>query len=178
MSVPRLRSAALAIAATVTLAGCAYDGYGYGYGGVSVGYHDGYYYDDPYYGGYGYYDSWYGGGPYYGWYNGFYYPGIGIYIYDRHGKKHRWNDHHRRHWEGRRGGGRHDGRGNWSGYHRRPGSGSVATPDRQAPQARSWRQANPQRQVRREAISRQSPARVARPSSTRGSMRGRSGRHD
>jgi hypothetical protein len=172
MSVQRLRSAALAVAATVTLAGCAYDGYGYG--GVSVGYNDGYYYDDyydPYYGGYGYYDSWYGA-PYYGWYNGFYYPGIGIYIYDRHGKRHRWNDHHRRHWEGRRRG-NHPGQGNWSGYHRRPGSGSVSTPHRQAPQARSWRQANPQRQIRRQSMSRQSPARVSRPS-----MRARPARPD
>ncbi|MET0180880.1 MAG: hypothetical protein ABW194_10430, partial [Novosphingobium sp.] len=56
------------------------------------------------------------GSPYYGWYDGFYYPGTGYYIYDNGGRRHRWSDGHRRYWEGRRGG--RDARANWSGYRR------------------------------------------------------------
>lgn len=73
---------------------------GQGYGGVNVGvglssgYGDPYY--DPYWGGprYGY--------GYGGWYDGFYYPGNGYWVYDRAGKRSRWNDGQRRYWEQRR----------------------------------------------------------------------------
>ncbi len=66
MSLVRLRTAALVLAAGLGLSACTtYDSYGYG--GVSVGYGSaGYcdpYYDDCYYGhggGGGYYDPWYG----------------------------------------------------------------------------------------------------------------------
>lgn len=104
---PRMLASA-ALAGLMILGGCtAYDdGYGYGYGGVSLGYSS------------GYYDPWYSG--YYGWYDGFYYPGSGYFIYDRHGRRHRWSDHHRRYWEGRRDRGEwrdhdrdHDGRRDW-----------------------------------------------------------------
>lgn len=97
----RLRSAVLVLAAGLGLSACShYDGYGYG--GLSVGYGGGYcdpYYYDCYsgYGRGGYYDPWYG------WYGDYYYPGIGIYVFDRFGRRHRWNDDHRRYWEGRRG---------------------------------------------------------------------------
>ena len=76
MSVPR--TLVLAAAATLGLSACTYDD-GYGYGGLSVGYGSAGYYD-PYYGGYGYGDYGYGyGAPsYYGWYDNYYYPGIGI----------------------------------------------------------------------------------------------------
>ena len=91
---------ALALAAVAGLAACSssdYGRHGYGYSrvGVGVGY----------------------ASPYYGWYDGFYYPGTGYYVYDRQGSRHRWRDSDRRHWEGRR----HDGHGrdNWSGYHHR-----------------------------------------------------------
>ena len=99
-------------AASLGLSGCYDDGYGYG--GVQVGYGGGYYddgfgYGGPYGGGYGY------GSPY-GWYGDFYYPGNGIYVFDRGGGRHRWNDGQRRYWEGRRGG----DRGGWQG---RPGEG-------------------------------------------------------
>ena len=100
----RLQTLALALAASAGLSACAtYDDYGYGYGGVSVGYQSGGYcnpyYDDCYGSGYGrgYASS------YYGWYGDYYYPGTGFYIYDRGGRRHRWNDDHRRYWEGRRG---------------------------------------------------------------------------
>lgn len=76
----RIRAALLVISASLGLAACTtYDGYGYG----------------GYYGGrYSYYDSW----PTYGWYDDFYYPGRGYYIYDRSGHRHAWNREQRRHW--------------------------------------------------------------------------------
>ena len=88
--------AAMGLAGAFALGGCAYDD-GY-YGGVSVGsgYYGGGYYDD--YWGPGYYGS----GYYSGWYNGYYYPGSGYYVYDRGGRRHRWNDGQRRYWEHRR----------------------------------------------------------------------------
>lgn len=98
MSSPLFRPVAL-LAATLALGACStYDGYGYS--GVSVGY-----------GSYGGYAS-----PYYGWYDGFYYPGTGYYVYDRYGSRHRWGDRHRRYWESRRGDRRV--RDNWSDYRR------------------------------------------------------------
>lgn len=101
MSVRSLRLPALLLASTLGLSACAYDdGYGYGYGGAHAGY-DGYcdpYWDDCYggHGGYGYGDNWYG------WYDDYYYPGWGIYIYDQWRRPYRWSDDHRRYWETRR----------------------------------------------------------------------------
>ena len=127
MYVPRLRSALILLAAAAGLGACNYHD-GYGYSRVSVGYSSGGYcdpyWDDCYYRrGYrrGYYDPWYG------WYDNHYYPGIGIFVYDRWGRRHHWGDHHRRFWEGRRhhwrGRNWHDRRWeNWSGFrHRRDG---------------------------------------------------------
>ena len=144
MRFPRLRLAALAVASGVILGGCAYDmygdgygydpyGYGYGYGprsGVSIGigYGGGY-------GGYGGYGSYYGGYPYggyggyyggydpFGWYGDYYYPGTGIYVYDRYRTRHLWNDDQRRYWENRRSrwqsrGGTASTTQNWSGWDR------------------------------------------------------------
>src|SRR5690554_8135295 len=89
-----VRPALIALAA-LGLAGCStYDSGGYGYSRVSVGLASSY--------------------PYYGWYDGYYYPGTGYYIYDRSGSRYRWSDRHRRYWEVRR-----PSRGyreNWSGY--------------------------------------------------------------
>lgn len=117
----RLRSTLILVAATAGLSGCVgMDPYGYG-SGVSIGYGSGY---SPYgYGSYGYgnpygaygYGSSYGyGSPYYGWYDDFYYPGTGYYVYNRSGSRYRWSDAQRRYWEQRRGDGRR--RDNWSGY--------------------------------------------------------------
>ena len=95
MTLPIIRPA-LAVAAALTIGGCAdYGHQGYGYNRVAVGYSN--------------YDY-----PYYGWYGDSYYPGVGYYVYDRHGSRHRWNDRQRRYWQGR-GEGRH-GHENWSGY--------------------------------------------------------------
>jgi hypothetical protein len=123
MSGSRLRSALLVVTAGLGLSASSYND-GYGYSRVTVGYGSaGYcdpYWDDCYYGGYG---RGHYGDPWYGWYDDFYYPGIGIFIYDRDGRRHRWSDHHRRHWEGRR----HHWRGrdwndrrweNWGGFRR------------------------------------------------------------
>lgn len=92
--------AAFGLIGALTLGGCYDDGYGYG--GVSVGtgyYGNGGYYGDGYYGPYGG-SGYYGGG--YGWYDGYYYPGNGYYVYDRGGRRYRWNDGQRRYWESRR----------------------------------------------------------------------------
>lgn len=107
----RLAAAVAAAGLSLGLGGCMGD---YGYGGV--GYASDYYggYGDGY--GYGYGPSLaYGGyGGYGGWYNDFYYPGTGIYVFDRSGHRSRWNDGQRRYWEGRRGQGQ--GRGaQWQG---------------------------------------------------------------
>ena len=120
MSLPILRPA-LAIGLALVAGACSGygDSRGYGYSRVSVGYSDGYpgrygngYYGDRYYDGY-YGDSADSG--YYGWYGDYYYPGVGIYLYDRSGHGRRWNDRERGYWEGRRGRD-HDYRENWSGY--------------------------------------------------------------
>ncbi|WP_235912973.1 hypothetical protein [Croceibacterium salegens] len=98
---------AILIAATATLGACtSYGGYGRSY--ASVGYSSGGYYP---------YTSRYPRYGYYGWYGDFYYPGTGYYVYDRHGRKHRWDDRQRRYWESRRGD-HHDGRAHWDGYRR------------------------------------------------------------
>jgi hypothetical protein len=109
MRVSKIRLGILAAASGLVLGGCAYgyDGYG-GFGGVSVGYNSGYGYGsygyDPYgYAGYGYdpYGYGYGYGSPYGWYDGFYYPGSGIYVYDSYRRRHAWNDTQRHYWQDR-----------------------------------------------------------------------------
>ena len=134
MRVQRIRVAALVLISGIALSGCAYDmygdpyGYGYGpYGGVAVGYGDyGYGYGG--YGGYGYgypyagYDN-YGGYNPFGWYGDYYYPGVGIYVYDRNRTRHRWNDNQRGYWTNRstqwrnRSGATVSGE-NWGGWNR------------------------------------------------------------
>jgi len=156
MRVSNIRLAVLAAVSGLALSGCAYgfdDGYG-GYGGLNVGYgyNSGYGYGygyDPY--GYGYYGSpyGYGYGDYgyspFGWYNGFYYPGSGIYVYDSYRRRHAWNDTQRRYWQDRtshwRDRTRTNGastsvqtytpRENWSGFNRQRtrGSDSVRSSD-------------------------------------------------
>lgn len=131
MQIARFKLFALALLGGVSLAGCAsemYGPYGYGpYGGMSVGVGYGGYY------GYGYgYPYGYGYDPF-GWYGDFYYPGTGIYVYDRDRHRHEWNDDQRRYWENRRSswqsrtGRSWSGHSNWSGWHRGSGSTSGAT---------------------------------------------------
>lgn len=141
MRTSNLRLAALALVSGITLGGCAYgyDPYGYG-GGVSVGYGNygygsGYGYGYGAYGPFGYYDPRYGGyydpryryggiyGSPFGWYGNYYYPGTGIYVYDRYRTRHVWNDRQRRYWSDRRDrwrdrDGRNHNKENWSGFGR------------------------------------------------------------
>jgi len=142
MRVPPIRLAALALASGIVLSGCAYDmygdPYGYGYGpyssvSVGVGYgggYGGYGYGYPY-GGYGY-GGYYGGYDPFGWYGDFYYPGSGIYVYDRYRRRHAWNDDQRRYWESRRDRWQHRSgttgtvtTQNWSGWDRSRNSSTT-----------------------------------------------------
>ena len=119
MILKRLGLASLVIGLGIGAAGCTD---GYGYSGVNVGYASGY--GDGYggygngYGGNGYYGAGYGGvgAGYFGWYGDYYYPGNGVYVYDRYRRPYRWNDGQRRYWEGRRGNYRGDR--NWNGFDR------------------------------------------------------------
>ena len=100
----RFMGAGLLVAATLGLGACStYDRYGYSDVRVGVNY------GSPYYG------SRYARSGYYGWYDNFYYPGTGYYVYDRRGARHRWSSRHRDYWIARRSTGR-SYRDNWSGY--------------------------------------------------------------
>jgi hypothetical protein len=69
-------------------------GYGSGYGGYGYG--------SPYYGGYGYGSPYYGGlGSYYGWYNDYYYPGTGYYVYDSYRRPYAMTTTQRQYWSSR-----------------------------------------------------------------------------
>lgn len=91
----QVRAAALTFAASIGLTACMSP---YGYGGVGVG--SGYGYNSYGYPGYGY-GGGYGYEPYWGWYDGYYYPGTGYYVYDRYRRPIPW-DRYRDYWEGRR----------------------------------------------------------------------------
>lgn len=97
---PKLIATAALTAVSLALGGCVYDDYGYG--GVNVGYGVAGGYGDGYYGypgaAYGY-PAFAGYGS--GWYNDFYYPGSGYYVFDRNGRRSRWNDGQRRYWQQR-----------------------------------------------------------------------------
>ena len=96
----RIRTAALTVGAAIGLAACTTP---YGYGGVGVGGGYGSYGYDGYGSGYPAGAYGYGSGyqPYWGWYDGYYYPGSGYYVYDRYRRPYPW-DNYRDYWEGRR----------------------------------------------------------------------------
>src|SRR5215212_7110246 len=125
MRISQIRLAALALTSGILLSGCAYDmygndyGYGYGYSPYGYGYprssvsigigygsgYGGYGYGSPYggyYGGYGYPYGSYGGYDPFGWYGNYYYPGSGIYVYDRSRTRHVWSGDQQRYWSQRR----------------------------------------------------------------------------
>jgi hypothetical protein len=116
-----LAAGALALA----LCGCAdyygpgyggyYGGYGYGAPYVGVGYSSGTY---PYYGGNGY-----GYGSPFGWYDDFYYPGTGLYVYDTYRRPHVMTTSQHTYWSRRSPALRTSSttrvRANWSGFDRR-----------------------------------------------------------
>ena len=114
----RIPFISLAAAGALALGGCAYGDYGYGGLGVGVGYGDYGYGYSPYYDtGYGY------GSPYFGWYDDYYYPGTGVYVYDSYRRPHMWSDRQRTYWSSRRQvattSGARSLKTNWSGFDRR-----------------------------------------------------------
>ncbi|MBK6415067.1 hypothetical protein [Sphingopyxis sp.] len=152
-SLKRPLSIALAALATTTLSGCYYgDVYGSSYasgGDCSSRYGDAYYnsdgyaYDDGY--GYDCYDaSDYGGGFAQigfggGWYDDYYYPGYGMWMFDNYRNRYPLRDQYLNYWGGRRAwwkhhGGRGDGQpGRPGGWNRgdgdgRPGDGRPGRP--------------------------------------------------
>jgi hypothetical protein len=134
-----LKLAALT-AATVGLSGCMYDmGLGYYDDGYSNYDCDPYSPYDSYYqcdSSYGFYNIGFGGG----WYDSYWYPGYGYYLFDNYGRRHNMGDHHRRYWgerrhqwyrehHGRRGDGRgHGGGGRGRDHRNGAGYGSVDQP--------------------------------------------------
>ena len=94
----RMRNALVILAASAGLGACTNFG---PYGGVGVGVGSGYGYGSPYGYGYGssYYGSYYNRYPTYGWYDGFYYPGRGYWVYDPDGNHHPINDKQKGYWQ-------------------------------------------------------------------------------
>jgi hypothetical protein len=166
----RLPIVGLAVFASLSLSGCAYGGYGGysgyggyggGYSGLSIGYSSPYYgsgYGNPYYGaGYGY------GSPY-GWYDNFYYPGSGYYVYDTYRRPRVWTNSQQRYWTARRAQTVRTTtttvNPNWSGFNRRSTSYTTRQAVRQVQRttrqtARQDRQtARQERQQTREELRR------------------------
>lgn len=100
---PQIMRPVLLAGATLSLSACMYadgtygDGYVNGAGYLCDPYdpYDAYYSCDY---GYGFANIGFGGG----WYDNFYYPGYGFYIFDRVGHRFKMKDHHRRYWGHRR----------------------------------------------------------------------------
>ena len=99
-TIPRLLKSAIAAGAILGLGGCMYGGTGY-YGDGYVNHQrydcDPYAPFNDYYAcdyGYGFANIGYGGG----WYDQYYCPGYGIYIFDRGGRRLAMRDNHRRYW--------------------------------------------------------------------------------
>ena len=126
----RIPYISLMAAGALALSGCAYGdlGYGLGYGGYYGDYGSPYYgygygspyvgvsygYNSPYYGGYGY------GAPF-GWYDNYYYPGSGYYVYDVNRRPYRMSSTQRTYWYSRSPALRTSSttvRPNWSGFSR------------------------------------------------------------
>jgi hypothetical protein len=98
--IPPLLKSTLAAGALFSLGGCMYGGSGY-YGDSYVNNSrydcDPYAPFDDYYAcdyGYGFANIGFGGG----WYDQYYYPGYGIYVFDRGGRRHAMRDRHRHYW--------------------------------------------------------------------------------
>jgi hypothetical protein len=88
----------LGLQAASSLAACAADGAQVDRGG-SLSNDDSFY--DPVACWKGFSDLGYDG-PYCGWNDGYFYPGSGIYVYDRHRHPHIWSDRQKSHWSGMR----------------------------------------------------------------------------
>jgi hypothetical protein len=131
---PILAKVALALSciSPLALGACTSTGFGVGYASNGI-YDDGYGYGQPGYGIGGYGLNSFGSG----WYNDFYYPGTGVYVIDRGGRRHRWNDEQRRHWQNRPNANRPGGRpdvvrpgGGRTVFDRLNGANGAQRPDR------------------------------------------------
>ena len=100
---PGIWKSALAAGTLMSLSGCVYGAGYYGDGYVNNSYDSSGYSCDPfapfddYYAcdyGYGFANIGFGGG----WYDHYYYPGYGVFLFDRGGQRYAMRDHHRRHW--------------------------------------------------------------------------------
>jgi hypothetical protein len=62
-----------------------------------------------------------GGDTYWGWYGDYYYPGTGVYVYDRYRHRTQWTPQQRGYWEARRSRWHGDGArsSNWRDFDRR-----------------------------------------------------------
>lgn len=165
----RIPYISLLAAGALSLGGCAYGDlglgmgygspyydYGYNYGpyggyGAYPGYYGGFGFGTPYYGGYGY------GSPYFGWYDSYYYPGTGYYVYDTYRRPHLMTTTQRQYWTRRSPALRTTTvsttriQPNWSGFNRR--TSTVA--DRQA--ARQERQAAREQRQQDRQLRRNNP---------------------
>jgi hypothetical protein len=94
----RTRFALLLAATGLSLGACATDG-SYAAGGVGLAY------NDPFYDPAACWNQGWGASfdmPYCGWNDGFFYPGSGIYVYDRDRHAHVWSDGQHHYWSQRR----------------------------------------------------------------------------
>lgn len=142
-SIKKLLKPAILGGAVLSLSACGYgagsygDGYvnGAGYGCDPYAPFDDYYACDD---GYGYANIGFGGG----WYDRFYYPGYGIYVFDRRGSRYAMQRHHRRHWARQRAefGSRHLRRGDRRAERRRDLTPAQRAErrDRRAERRRDW----------------------------------------
>lgn len=138
----------LLAAASFGLSGCVYD---VGLGYASDGYYNDAYDCDPYWGydnyyqcdyGHGFYNIGFGGG----WYDSYWYPGYGFYLFDNVGRRYPMRDHHRRYWGEKRHnwyrenrGRHHDGgryRGRGQGYTGNATPGTIGWPEQNGGRAR------------------------------------------
>ena len=129
-----LKIAALATAG-IAVSGCTYD---MGLGYASDGYYDDAYDCDPYGGydsyyqcdyGHGFYNIGYGGG----WYDNYWYPGYGFYLFDNYGGRYPMRDNHRRYWGEQRHNWYRENRGRHQRWRTLSGRGAAAIPAMQRP---------------------------------------------
>ncbi len=124
MGIGKFRSLALALIGSASLSACvypyaegydgysSYDEYAYGWDEYCDPYYDVNYYSDCDYG-YGYGQIGFSGG----YWDNYFYPGYGLWLFDRAGRRHEMTDRHRRYWGGKR----HEfrqGRGDFGRNHR------------------------------------------------------------
>lgn len=146
-----LQNLSTAALASLTLGGCYYgDVYGassYATYDCAARYGDEYWSNDPY----AYDDATYGydcydaadyhsgfvqigfGG---GWYDSYYYPGYGLFLYDRYGRRHGMSHNYLTYWGGRRAWWKHHGHRD-KDHHRRPGHDRADGPRHDRPEG--WR---------------------------------------